>query len=84
MTLHEFLEESKRSFADRGTFFMIKEIDVLIDKQVPCLEQVIKDTKEQRNKLEVYSNEYMYLWSVMTYLESMNTQYQKEHTDVAV
>lgn len=77
MTLNEFLEKSKEEFRDRGTIFMIAELDKLIARDLTDLSDVVVETKELRDTFEKFSVEFQYHWSLLTYVEDLNRRFKE-------
>ena len=74
MSLHEYLQLAKQKFSERGTQYMLSVIDTMIAEQ-QSFEQAIEQARRNRNSYDRFSLDYQYYWSVLTYLESLQSCY---------
>lgn len=77
MTVLEFLESKKQSFADRGTAFMVPVIETWIQSNKSSFEDLFDEYMKERSKFERFSIDFMYNWSIMTYIKSLSDAYQR-------
>lgn len=78
MTVLEFLESKKESFADRGTMFMVPLIETWIQSNKSSFEDLFDEYMNKRSKHERFSIDFMYNWSIMTYIKSLSDAYQRQ------
>lgn len=74
MSLLDYLQLAKQKFSERGTQYMLSVIDTMIAEQ-QSFEQAIEQARRNRNSYDRFSLDYQYYWSVLTYLESLQSCY---------
>ena len=79
MNMNKFLEEMKDKFRDRGTVFMIPIIDELLERKIEDFDDYLIEVTEKRDSFELYSIDFMYWWSVQTFVVDMKTHFVKSN-----
>lgn len=77
--MDKFLEEMKDKFRDRGTVFMIPVIDELLERGIEDFDDYLVEVTKTRDSFERYSVDFMYWWSVQTFVVDMKTHFVKSN-----
>lgn len=77
LTVLEFFQASKKNFEDRGTLFMVPMLESWIQSNKSSFVDLFDEYMKERSKYEKFSIDFMYNWSIMTYIKSLEAEYAR-------